>query len=128
MIKFELKKIFNIKIVLVIFVLTALFYNMFLSTNYFATSNMGAEDKLCTILMKDYGTKFPVSERNKLEEIKQEYIEKVDKYIAGDEVLKNAGITNYKDYKSMRSEEGLDDKVKEKLNEFHLEAMLKKHF
>lgn len=29
MIKFELKKIFNIKIVLVIFVLTALFYNMF---------------------------------------------------------------------------------------------------
>ena len=57
MIKFELKKIFNIKIVLVIFVLTALFYNMFLSTNYFATSNMGAEDKLCTILMKDYGTK-----------------------------------------------------------------------
>ena len=39
MIKFELKKIFNIKIVLVIFVLTALFYNMFLSTNYFATSN-----------------------------------------------------------------------------------------
>ena len=117
MIKFELKKIFNIKIVLVIFVLTALFYNMFLSTNYFATSNMGAEDKLCTILMKDYGTKFPVSERNKLEEIKQEYIEKVDKYIAGDEVLKNAGITNYKDYKSMRSEEGLDDKVKEKLND-----------
>ena len=117
MIKFELKKIFNIKIVLVIFVLTALFYNMFLSTNYFATSNMGAEDKLCTILMKEYGTKLPVSKRNKLEEIKQEYIEKVDKYIAGDEVLKNAGITNYKDYKSMRSEEGLDDKVKEKLDD-----------
>ena len=43
---------------------------MFLSSNYFATSNMGAEDKLCTILMKDYGTKFPVSERNKLEEIR----------------------------------------------------------
>ena len=105
MIKFELKKIFNIKIVLVIFVLTALFYNMFLSTNYFDTSNMWAEDKLCTILMKEYGTKLPVSKRNKLEEIKQEYIEKVDKYIAGDEVLKNAGITNYKDYKSMRSEE-----------------------
>ena len=117
MIKFELKKIFNIKIVLVIFVLTALFYNMFLSTNYFATSNMGAEDKLCTILMKEYGIKLPVSKRNKLEEIKQEYIEKVDKYIAGDEVLKNAGITNYKDYKSMRSEEGLDDKVKEKLDD-----------
>ena len=39
--------------------------------------------------MKEYGTKLPVSKRNKLEEIKQEYIEKVDKYIAGDEVLKN---------------------------------------
>lgn len=117
MIKFELEKIFNIKIVLVIFVLTALFYNMFLSTNYFATSNMGAEDKLCTILMKDYGTKFPVSERGKLEEIKQEYIEKVDKYIAGDEVLKNAGITNYKDYKSMRVEDELDDKVRDKIND-----------
>lgn len=67
--------------------------------------------------MKEYGIKLPVSKRNKLEEIKQEYIEKVDKYIAGDEVLKNAGITNYKDYKSMRSEEGLDDKVKEKLDD-----------
>lgn len=78
---------------------------------------MGAEDKLCTILMKEYGIKLPVSKRNKLEEIKQEYIEKVDKYIAGDEVLKNAGITNYKDYKSMRSEEGLDVKVKEKLDD-----------
>lgn len=31
--------------------------------------------------------------------------------------MKNAGITNYKDYKSMRSEEGLDDKVKEKLDD-----------
>lgn len=117
MIKFELKKIFNIKIVFVILVLTALFYNMFLNTNYFATTNMGAEDKLCTILMKEYGTKFPVSERNKLEEIKQKYIEKVNNYLENDEVLKKAGITNYEEYKSMRSEEGLDDKVKEKLDD-----------
>ena len=83
MIKFELKKIFNIKIVLVIFVLTALFYNMFLSTNYFATSNMGAEDKLCTILMKDYGTKFPVSERGKLEEISKSILKKLTSILQG---------------------------------------------
>lgn len=103
MLRYELKKIFNSKLILAAIVFSALFFYLFLSCYYFNTSNFGAEDRLCTILMKEYGTKFPVSDMGKLEQIRQKYIDKMDEYIRRDNILISAGITNYEKFEAYKN-------------------------
>lgn len=104
---YECKKVLNIKLLLLIGVFTALFYYLFMQCMTYPRDNASsvAEVQLSDMLMEQYGTTLPYEDSAVLEEIREEQVKKLDELVAADPILKQAGITGWKEMREVVSDD-----------------------
>ena len=132
----EMKKIWNLKLLLFLGIFTLLYYNTFISSigypNY--SSTVKAAEVLVSIMQEKYGfeTTYTYDDSYVLEEIRQEQIKKLDKLVQENEVLKLNGITTFEQARQLDDKDNLSQECSDALFEINFKtgeipAFLKQH-
>ena len=97
----ELRKIFDIRLVIGIIVFTVLFYNMFMEITRHPCGGQCTDSSydipFAAKLVDEFGPKIEFDEWYKLENKEKQIEEKIEKEIAGNEILNSNGITTLKE-------------------------------
>ncbi len=116
---YEVKKILNVKLLIVLCLFTMLFYNMFIQMWIHPqdSADCRAQNDFATALREEYGydTHLPYEDYAVLEELRQEQIRKLDKMVQKSSILQDAGITSYQQLRATEYET-MSDAVEEELN------------
>lgn len=116
---YEVKKILNVKLLIVLCLFTMLFYNMFIAIWIHPedSADCRAQNDLATVLRDEYGyeTHLPYEDYAVLEEVRQEQIRKLDEMVLKSSILQEAGITSYQQLRAMEYNT-MPDAVEEELN------------
>lgn len=117
---YEVKKILNGKLLILLCLFTVLFYNMFIGIWIHPedSADCRAQNDLATVLRDEYGyeTHLPYEDYEVLEEVRQEQIRKLDEMVLKSSVLQEAGITSYQQLKKMQNDDTISDMLEEELN------------
>lgn len=94
---YECKKLFDIKLLLLLALFTFLFYSMFMRITIHPEDSAGCEAQveLASALREDYGTGLDFEEFDVLKELRQTQIEALDEMVRESGILQEAGITTY---------------------------------
>lgn len=127
--KYECKKILNIKILILIFLFTYLFYDMFTILLLHPRDNQAciAQNDLADILKDKYGNSLSYEDFDILEEVRQIQIEKLDSLVKESELLEKAGITSYEQLKDVNLEK-VDYEILEEINRITFETGIRETF
>lgn len=124
----ECKKIFNIRLLIVAALFTFMFYDSFLSIRYYPSSDFGADVIVANRLKSQVGTTISVNNFEPLEKLRSEYISKINEEIQKSDILKDAGITTYKQMKKMRNEEDIPNKIEQEIDAITFQKCGKESF
>lgn len=116
---YEVKKILNVKLLIVLCLFTMLFYNMFIQMWIHPqdSADCRAQNDLATVLRDEYGykTHLPYEDYGILEEVRHDQIRKLDEMVLKSSILQEAGITSYQQLRAMEYDM-MSDAVEEELN------------
>jgi hypothetical protein len=104
----EIKKIWSIKMLLIVALLCAIFYliSMTFVIGYLYSAHPGAEEiKLATELTRRYGATLEDDELADFAEIRDALITEAESYIKGNPVFENRGVYTYADYEYLREKQ-----------------------
>lgn len=117
---YEVKKILNVKLLIVLSLFTALFYNMFIEIWIHPedSADCRAQNDLANVLRDEYGyeTHLPYEDYEVLEQVRQEQILKLDEMVLKSGILQEEGITSYQQLKKMENDEIISDLLEEELD------------
>ena len=129
---YEVKKILNVKLLIVLCLFTMLFYNMFMEMWIHPedSADCRAQNDFATILKDEYGyeTHLPYEDYGVLEEVRQEQIGKLDKMVQNSSILQEEGVTTYEQLKAMLDDEMMSDAVEEELNRITFDEGIREVF
>lgn len=127
--KYECKKILNIKMLILIFLFTYLFYDMFTILLVHPNDNQAciAQNDLADALDDNYGTSLSYEDFYALEEVLQSQIVKLDSLVKESTVLQKAGITNYEELKEVGTE-SVDNEILNEMNRITFESGIRETF
>jgi len=100
----EIKKVFNVKMIVLIMFISLIIYNLFLSfgLKYFPNGRPeGDYYKISVQMLKDYGTTMDKKEFLNFKELYNTQIEQATKYLQARPEFVSAGITTYKKYQDI---------------------------
>ncbi|MBM7553100.1 hypothetical protein [Thalassobacillus pellis] len=99
---YEIGKLFNWKVIGLLFLLSFLFYQLFLSFHfeYFPNGRpAGDHFKITKQMIAKYGPEMNKKEYENFKKTYEKEVNKADKYVASQEEFANAGITTYEGFK-----------------------------
>lgn len=128
---YEVKKILNVKLLIVLCLFTMLFYNMFIAIWIHPedSADCRAQNDLATVLRNEYGyeTHLPYEDYEVLEEVRQEQIRKLDEMVLKSSILQEAEITSYQQLRAMEYDT-MTDAVEEELNRIMFDEGIREVF
>ena len=128
---YEVKKILNVKLLIVLCLFTMLFYNMFIAIWIHPedSADCRAQNDLATVLREEYGyeTHVPYEDYEVLEEVRQEQIRKLDEMVLRSGLLQEAGITSYQQLRAIEYD-SMSDAVEEELNRIMFDEGIREVF
>lgn len=128
---YEVKKILNVKLLIVLCLFTMLFYNMFIQMWIHPqdSADCRAQNDLPTVLRDEYGyeTHLPYEDYEVLEQVRQEQIRKLDEMVLKSSILQEAGITSYQQLRAMEYDT-MTDAVEEELNRIMFDEGIREVF
>ena len=128
---YEVKKILNVKLLIVLCMFTMLFYNMFIAIWIHPedSADCRAQNDLATVLREEYGyeTHLPYEDYEVLEEVRQEQIRKLDEMVLKSSILLETGIKSYQQLRAMEYDT-MTDAVEEELNRIMFDEGIREVF
>lgn len=118
-IKHEIEKVINIKTILILFIISVLFYKLEIIPRTNIRQNAGPLNSLVGNMIKDYGVTI---EEDEFKDFKNKYNEKVklaNEFIKANEEFSDLGILNYKEFDKIVRNNGEEKYNNPKLEELY---------
>ncbi|MCB2341634.1 hypothetical protein [Clostridium estertheticum] len=114
----EIKKVFNVKMIVLIMFISLIIYYLFISFNfrYFPNGRPNKDEYNISVqMLKDYGTSMDKKEFLNFKELYNKQLEQADKYLKSKPEFVKSGITTYKNFNSINMDNKKLGKLRDKV-------------
>lgn len=115
--KNELKKVFNLKNIIILFIISILFYRLYIINP--SISNLEDLNKIVETMVRDYGTSMDEEEYKDFKSKYNKDVELADEFIKNNKEFSDLDIKNYREFDKIVRNNGEEKYNNEKLNDLY---------